>query len=101
MTTGDGDAWEMIRSERAALVDALNELEPEDGEKSSLCAGWSNQDVLAHLVFAASVTPIRYVGNFCRDVVASGLRPQLAVSRHVRRITDSSTSHQLIAAFRS
>ena len=101
MTTGNDDTWEMIRSERAALVGALGELEPDDWEKSSLCVGWSNQDVLAHLVFAASVTPIRYVGNFCRDFVASGFRPQLAVRRHVHRITASNTPQQLIAAFRS
>ncbi len=98
MTTGNDDTWEMIRCERAALVDALDELKPDDWEKSSLCAGWSHQDVLAHLVFAASVTPIRYVGNFCRDFVASRFRPQLAVGRHVHRITASNTPQQLIAA---
>jgi hypothetical protein len=45
----------------------LDELEPDDWEKSSLCAGWTDQDGLAHLVFAASVMPIRHVGDFCRD----------------------------------
>jgi uncharacterized protein (TIGR03083 family) len=101
MKTSNEDTWEMIRSERVALVDALDELEPDDWELSSLCAGWSNQDVLAHLVFAASVTPFAYVGNFCRDLLASGFRPQLAVGRHVRTITASNTPQQLIAALRS
>jgi hypothetical protein len=45
----------------------LDELEPDDWEKSSLCAGWTDQDGLAHLVLAASVMPIRHVGDFCRD----------------------------------
>ncbi|HEY1651209.1 MAG TPA: maleylpyruvate isomerase family mycothiol-dependent enzyme [Acidimicrobiales bacterium] len=101
MTTKTDDTWEMIRSERAALVDALDELEPDDWDQPSLSAGWTNQEVLAHLVFTASVTPLGSVGGFCRDLVASGLRPNLAVGRHVRRITASNTPGQLVALFRS
>jgi uncharacterized protein (TIGR03083 family) len=101
MTTSNDDTWEMIRNERAALVDALDDLEQDDWEHPSLCVGWSNQDVLAHLVFGATVTPLGFVGGFCRDLVASGLRPRLVASRHIRRVTASNTPQQLVAVLRS
>ncbi|HEY1832085.1 MAG TPA: maleylpyruvate isomerase family mycothiol-dependent enzyme [Acidimicrobiales bacterium] len=101
MTTSNDDTWKMIRSEREALVNAFDEVEPDDWKRSSLCAGWSNQDVLSHLVFAASVTPLGFFGGFCRDLVASGLRPRLAAGRHVRMSTASNTPEQLVGALRA
>ena len=101
MTTSNGGTWEMIRSERAALVDALDELEQDDWEQLSLCAGWSNREVLAHLVFGATVTSLGFIGDVCREFVASGLRPQLVADRHIRRVTASNTPQQLVAVLRS
>lgn len=43
------DTFDLIASERRRLADALEELGPDDWSKPSLCAGWTNHDVVAHL----------------------------------------------------
>ena len=37
--------------ERAALIELLGELSPEDWSKPTVCAGWNVHDVTLHLLF--------------------------------------------------
>jgi uncharacterized protein (TIGR03083 family) len=41
--------WQVIRSERLRLADALQNLTPQQWSADSLCEGWSVRDVAAHL----------------------------------------------------
>lgn len=43
-------AWAAIAGERRALADVLDDLTPEQWATASLCAGWTVQDVVAHLM---------------------------------------------------
>jgi uncharacterized protein (TIGR03083 family) len=54
------DTWDMIRSERAALVEALAALPEADWDKPSLAAGWTVRDVVAHLIATAQMTPPKF-----------------------------------------
>ena len=48
------DVWPLVHAERAALIDDLSGLTDEQWRTPSLCAGWTVQDVAAHLVGNAS-----------------------------------------------
>ncbi|CAM5346093.1 maleylpyruvate isomerase family mycothiol-dependent enzyme [Streptomyces californicus] len=50
--------WRMVHAERAALVEDLARLEPEQWDTPSLCAGWTVHDVAAHLVDTALTAPV-------------------------------------------
>lgn len=45
------DTFELVRHERAGLVDALGGLTDAQWAEPSRCDGWCERDVLAHLVF--------------------------------------------------
>ena len=47
------DVWPLVHTERAALIDDLAGLDGTAWEQSSLCAGWTVHDVVAHLVDVA------------------------------------------------
>lgn len=64
-------AWDVIRTERLALVDWLETLGPEQWATPSLCAGWTVQDVAAHLAWAPVLSPARMAAGLVR----AGLRP--------------------------
>lgn len=51
--------WSLVHAERAALVDDLQIVPPEQWELPSWCAGWSVHDVVAHLVDNARATTLR------------------------------------------
>ncbi len=53
--------WPTIHAERQALIDDLAGLSPEQWQTPSLSQGWTVHDVLAHLVAAAKMTPLRFV----------------------------------------
>lgn len=44
--------WRHIDTQRAALCDLLEGLDPQDWDRPSLCAEWTVRDVAAHLTFA-------------------------------------------------
>ena len=54
------DIWPVVHAERRALAADLEGLAPDRWETSSLCAGWSVHDVLAHMVATAKETPARF-----------------------------------------
>lgn len=53
--------WPTIHAERRALADDLAELSPQQWQTPSLSAAWSVHDVLAHLVAAAKMTPLKFI----------------------------------------
>jgi len=59
-------SWEVIRTERYALIDFLESLQPAQWATPSLCAGWTVQDVAAHLAAAPSVRPGPLLADFAR-----------------------------------
>lgn len=63
------EMWETIEAERRALAGDLDGLAQDGWAAPSLCAGWSVQDVLAHMTGTAKITP----GSFFPKLLASGL----------------------------
>jgi len=51
--------WELVHAERKALIKDLAELSEEQWATPSLCAGWTVQDVAAHLIDNARTTTPR------------------------------------------
>jgi uncharacterized protein (TIGR03083 family) len=66
--------WDVIRTERKALIDFLERLSAQQWATPSLCEGWTVQDVAAHLAAAPSVTPGPLVADFAR----ARFRPNVA-----------------------
>lgn len=54
MTTHDDELWVLVRRERAALAEDLEHLTPEQWRHATLCGQWDVEEVVAHLVAAAS-----------------------------------------------
>jgi uncharacterized protein (TIGR03083 family) len=65
-----GNQWPLIRAERVALIADLEPLTDAQWSTSSLCAGWTVRDVLAHVTTTAKMTPARFVGR----LAGSGFR---------------------------
>ena len=72
--------WQTIDGERASLADLLDDLEPDEWEAPSLCAGWRVRDVAAHLtqahmgVLPALVAAVRARGSFDRMIHDTAVR---------------------------
>lgn len=67
------DAHDAVRKSRLRLADYLDDLEPDDWTRPSLCEGWTVSDVVAHLSLSTTETwrdfivgMIRNLGNFDR-----------------------------------
>ena len=64
------DLGQLLRTERRALVELLERLAPDQWATPSLCAGWTVQDVAAHVAWMPVLPAGQAVGAFGR----SGLR---------------------------
>ncbi|MFJ3520546.1 MULTISPECIES: maleylpyruvate isomerase family mycothiol-dependent enzyme [unclassified Streptomyces] len=60
------DVWRMVHAERAALIEDLERLGPEQWRQPSLCEGWTVHDVVAHLVDTARTTRLGFVTGLVR-----------------------------------
>ncbi|RJQ75145.1 maleylpyruvate isomerase family mycothiol-dependent enzyme [Pseudonocardiaceae bacterium YIM PH 21723] len=60
------DVWSMVYAERAALIDDLEGLREEQWATPSPCTGWSAHDVAAHLIHAARMTRLGFLGALIR-----------------------------------
>ncbi|MCX5205161.1 maleylpyruvate isomerase family mycothiol-dependent enzyme [Streptomyces sp. NBC_00237] len=60
------DVWPMVHAERAALVEDLSRLTPEQWDAPSLCEGWTVHDVAAHLVDTWTTTRLGFVAAMVR-----------------------------------
>ena len=91
------DTWQMIKTERASLVDALDKLPDADWDKPSLCARWTVRDVVGHIVATASMTPPRFIAK----LAGSGFNFQTMVGRDIAHVTAGKTNADLVNALRS
>ena len=79
------DTWEMIRTERASLADALSGLSGADWAKPSLCPGWSVRDVVGHMTATAYMTPPKFIVKMAAAGFrfAPGVVPSTTISKGV------------------
>jgi uncharacterized protein (TIGR03083 family) len=61
MGTVTTDIWPAVHAERAALVEDLEALGPEQWARRSLCTDWTIEETVAHLSAAASTGRLRWV----------------------------------------
>jgi uncharacterized protein (TIGR03083 family) len=76
--------WREVRRLRLELADTVEQLEPQQWEVASWCAGWRVRDVVGHLVHLAESSQ----RSMLRDVIASWQRPDRALDRIARRLGD-------------
>jgi uncharacterized protein (TIGR03083 family) len=62
--------WPTIHAERKALAHDLADLTTEQWATQSLCSEWNIHQVLAHLLSAAKMTPVKFFRNYA----AAGFR---------------------------
>lgn len=58
--------WDFVHDERRALVADLAPLTDEQWRTPSLCAGWTVEDVVAHVVDTARTSRLRFVREMVR-----------------------------------
>jgi uncharacterized protein (TIGR03083 family) len=75
------DLMPRITAERLALIDFLETLSPTDWAVPSLCAGWTVQDVAAHLASASAIG----VGELLAVSARAGFRPNRVNLENARR----------------
>ena len=63
------DVMALARAERADLLDLLLALTPEQWRAPSLCAGWTVQDVVAHLLSYEELGPRQLAARFARGAL--------------------------------
>ena len=91
------DTWQMIRAERASLVDALAELSDADWDRPSLCTGWSVRDVVGHMTATANMTPPKFFGK----MAASGFDFQRMTRRDIAAHTKGLDNKELVERLRA
>ena len=82
------EVWDVIRTERFALVEELSTLTPEQWATPSLCAGWTVQDVAAHLAWASTLRARTLVGGLVR----ARFRPNHLISESAVRWSRQGTA---------
>lgn len=80
MTRENSELWTMIHAARGSLADDLTGLTAEDWQRRSLCAGWTVEQVLAHLTAGASIGRWRWLAS----IVAAGFRPDVHNERRLK-----------------
>lgn len=88
--------WAHIHAERAALASTLSSLAPEQWQQPSLCPGWSNQDVAAHVISNPQIGLLDVGRLFARNL-GSGYNAMIL--REVQRLGASQTPEQIRADF--
>ena len=75
----DDDLWSLAHAERAALAEDLSGLTAEQWRHGTLCGEWDVEEVVAHLVAAASLNQWRWL----RSMVAARFRPDVHNQRRL------------------
>jgi uncharacterized protein (TIGR03083 family) len=91
------DVWQMIKAERASLVDALAGLADADWDRPSLCGGWTVREVVGHMIATANMTPPTFFGK----LIGSGFSFQRMTRRDIDRYSAGRTGPELVNALRS
>jgi uncharacterized protein (TIGR03083 family) len=77
----DAKTWDLIHTERAAMVETLTALTPERWAEASLVSGWSVHVAAGHILNGAEQTPL----HFMQRMAANGFRFNRAMDRDARR----------------
>jgi uncharacterized protein (TIGR03083 family) len=91
------NTWDMIRSERASLSDALATIPESDWSKPSLCDEWTVRDVVAHMIATAQMSSPMFFGK----MAISGFNFQTMTGKEIRRVSAGRSNPELIGAYRS
>jgi uncharacterized protein (TIGR03083 family) len=78
----DAKTWDLIHRERAATVDTLAELTPEQWGEPSLCHPWSVEVTAAHIVMGAEQTKAKFMSR----MLANGFRFNRMMDVDARRL---------------
>jgi uncharacterized protein (TIGR03083 family) len=89
--------WDMIKAERASLVDALAALAPSDWDSPSLLAGWTVRDVVAHMIATAQMSPPAFVVR----LASTGFRFNAMSEANIARVKAGRSDQQLVDVYRS
>lgn len=90
------ELWSNIHAERAALVETLISLSPDQWRSASLCGEWSVQEVTGHLVSSAEQTPL----NLLRELATHGFNFDRFATHDATRIASTGPS-ELIRRLRA
>jgi len=88
--------WDMIRSERASLVDALAGLPATAWGTPSLVAGWTVRDVVAHMIATAQMTPPKFFGG----LISTGFRFNALSEKNIVKVRAGRSDADLVETFR-
>jgi uncharacterized protein (TIGR03083 family) len=91
------DTWDMIRDERASLVEALEALSADAWDRPSLLAGWTVRDVVAHLIATAQLTP----PAFFAGMVGSGFKFHSFSAKRIAAVRSGRSGADLVRIYRS
>lgn len=90
------DPWPMTEADRRTLADYLAELSDDEWDTPSLCADWTAEQVVAHMLVIPTVSKPTIFFNFLR----SGFDVDRFSARMVARITGEKRRGELAAALR-
>ena len=90
------EVWRHIHAERAALAATLADLPAEDWSRTSLCTGWTVQDVAAHVISTPQVGWSDIAAMTVRNLGRSYNR---MIFREVKRISARETPATILADF--
>lgn len=88
--------WPLVRAERSALADALDELAPDAWGAPSLCDAWTVHDVLAHLTAAARTPTLPWFVNMVRSGFDTDRHNRRLLLRH-----QGPSAAETLASFRA
>jgi uncharacterized protein (TIGR03083 family) len=89
--------WDMIRDERASLVEALAALPADAWGRPSLLPGWTVREVVAHLIATAQLTP----PAFFAGLIGTGFKFHTFSAKNIARVLAGRTDADLVRTYRS
>ncbi|MGO2038389.1 MAG: maleylpyruvate isomerase family mycothiol-dependent enzyme [Brevibacterium sp.] len=87
----EAECWTLIHTERARLVELLDDLDCEQWEGGTLCADWTVEQVVAHLSAAARTGRWAWI----RSIVRSGFSPARHNARQLSRYLGDTAAESL------
>lgn len=87
----DGHLWTLVHAERAALVEDLTGLSPEQWRHETLCGRWDVEHVVAHLTAAASLNQWQWL----RSMLGARFRPDVHNQRRLEEHRGSTPAKTL------
>lgn len=91
------DPWPMIEADRTALAEYLSGLSKDEWQKQSLCAGWTVEQVAAHMLVVTTVPAARVFLTF----LSSGFNLKRFSDKMIERITSEKSSSDIASTMRN